>query len=141
MNMSLEVILDIMRCWCKNHPPAKPIEDPKSIRGIVLAKEPTLQANFNRAKGSISKSQFKKQPRFVQNPDNWGPRRRHGKRPLEFNSHNGHKSNDRKYSNERSRNSEGQTKHPKLEKIDNPEDINIDINDNVEDEAMDVNGE
>jgi tRNA (guanine26-N2/guanine27-N2)-dimethyltransferase len=71
------VIWDILRCWIKDHP-IKPV-DPNSYAGKLLAKEPQLQANFAKAKGSVSAAQQQGVTRFAQNPAFWGPKARHGK--------------------------------------------------------------
>ncbi|KAL5739265.1 hypothetical protein ACOSP7_028181 [Xanthoceras sorbifolium] len=74
----MDVIWDIMRCWVKNHPvKAQPSDQPGSV---ILAKEPTLQANFARAVASLSKAQAKKVARFLPNPErHWGPKLRAGR--------------------------------------------------------------
>ncbi|KAJ4707250.1 tRNA (guanine(26)-N(2))-dimethyltransferase [Melia azedarach] len=74
----MDVIWDIMRCWVKNHPvKAQPPDQPGSV---ILAKEPTLQANFARAVASLSKAQAKKVARFLPNPErHWGPKLRAGR--------------------------------------------------------------
>ncbi|XP_058070522.1 tRNA (guanine(26)-N(2))-dimethyltransferase 2 [Magnolia sinica] len=74
----MEVIWDIMRCWVKNHPvKAQPSDQSGSA---ILAKEPTLQANFTRAFASLSKAQAKKVARFLPNPErHWGPKVRAGR--------------------------------------------------------------
>ncbi|RWR88355.1 tRNA guanine26-N2-dimethyltransferase [Cinnamomum micranthum f. kanehirae] len=74
----MAAIWDIMRCWVKNHPvKAQP---PEQSGSVILAKEPTLQANFARAFASLSKSQAKKVARFLPNPEpHWGPKVRAGR--------------------------------------------------------------
>ncbi|KAK3212375.1 hypothetical protein Dsin_017081 [Dipteronia sinensis] len=74
----MDVIWDIMRCWVKNHPvKAQP---PDQSGSVILAKEPTLQANFARAVASLSKAQAKKVARFLPNPErHWGPKLRAGR--------------------------------------------------------------
>lgn len=74
----MDVIWDIMRCWVKNHPvKAQP---PDQSGSVILAKEPTLQANFARAFASLSKAQAKKVARFLPNPEpHWGPKIRAGR--------------------------------------------------------------
>ncbi|KAK1563484.1 hypothetical protein Q3G72_028126 [Acer saccharum] len=74
----MDVIWDIMRCWVKNHPvKAQPADQSGSV---ILAKEPTLQANFARAVASLSKAQAKKVARFLPNPErHWGPKLRAGR--------------------------------------------------------------
>lgn len=74
----MDVIWDIMRCWVKTHPvKAQPADQAGSV---ILAKEPTLQANFTRAVASLSKAQAKKVARFLPNPErHWGPKLRAGR--------------------------------------------------------------
>ncbi|XP_021905305.1 probable tRNA (guanine(26)-N(2))-dimethyltransferase 2 [Carica papaya] len=74
----MDVIWDIMRCWVKNHPvKAQPPDQPGSV---ILAKEPSLEANFARAVASLSKAQAKKIARFLPNPErHWGPKVRAGR--------------------------------------------------------------
>ncbi|XP_077211258.1 tRNA (guanine(26)-N(2))-dimethyltransferase 1-like [Tasmannia lanceolata] len=74
----MDVIWDIMRCWVKNHPvKAQP---PDQSGSVILAKDPTLQANFARAPASLSKAQAKKVARFLPNPErHWGPKVRAGR--------------------------------------------------------------
>ncbi|KAI3953687.1 hypothetical protein MKW98_017511 [Papaver atlanticum] len=74
----MDVIWDIMRCWVKNHPvKAQPADQSGTV---ILAKEPTLQANFARAVASLSKAQAKKVARFLPNPErHWGPKLRAGR--------------------------------------------------------------
>ena len=67
-----------MRCWVKQHPVR--ITDETSYHARILAQEPTLQANFG-GSGQISKFKGAGQARFVQNPEHWGPRPKHG-RPM-----------------------------------------------------------
>ena len=76
--MRVQVIWDIMRCWVKQHPVR--ITDESSYHARILAQEPTLQANFG-GSGQISKFKGAGKARFVQNPENWGPRPKHG-RPM-----------------------------------------------------------
>ncbi|KAF6140078.1 hypothetical protein GIB67_001819 [Kingdonia uniflora] len=74
----MDIIWDIMRCWVKTHPvKAQP---PEQSGSVILAKEPTLQANFARAVASLSKAQAKKVARFLPNPEkHWGPKLRAGR--------------------------------------------------------------
>lgn len=75
----MQVIWDIMRCWVKQHP-VKIAADDTSYRARILAQEPAMQADFS-GSGHMSKSKSSGKARFVQNPENWGPRPKHG-RPL-----------------------------------------------------------
>ena len=70
---------DIMRCWARDK--GKTAKDPDSYQAKILAQEPQIQANFTKASGVFSKARAAGKARFVQNPDNWGPRRKHG-RPM-----------------------------------------------------------
>ncbi len=49
------LVWDIMRCWVAEHPSRKPPE-PESYAGKLLAKEPTIKADFSRNHGAISAS-------------------------------------------------------------------------------------
>ncbi|PIA46067.1 hypothetical protein AQUCO_01600384v1 [Aquilegia coerulea] len=74
----MDVIWDIMRCWVKTHPVKAQASDQSG--SVILAKEPTLQANFARAVASLSKAQVKKVARFLPNPEkHWGPKLRAGR--------------------------------------------------------------
>mmetsp|Transcript_18216 Transcript_18216/g.47536 ORF Transcript_18216/g.47536 Transcript_18216/m.47536 type:complete len:515 (-) Transcript_18216:135-1679(-) len=76
----MSVIWDIMRCWVKDHP-VKP-QDPNSYCAKLLAKEPSLEADFSKASAALSKARLNNVPRYLPNPEeNWGPKTRHG-RPL-----------------------------------------------------------
>lgn len=75
----LQIVWDIMRCWAKKVG-TKP-KEPTSYQAKILAVEPTFQADFSKAEGHFSMARESKQPRFVQNPENWGPRPKHG-RPM-----------------------------------------------------------
>jgi hypothetical protein len=68
-----------MRCWVKKNP-AK-VLDPDSYQAKILAIEPKLDVSFASACGVMSKAKAERKPRFVKNPENWGPRPRHG-RPM-----------------------------------------------------------
>ncbi|KAF9590859.1 hypothetical protein IFM89_039138, partial [Coptis chinensis] len=71
----MSVIWDIMRYWVKNH--CVKDQAPDQSGSVILAKEPTLQANFARAVASLSKAQTKKMARFLPNPEkHWGLKRR-----------------------------------------------------------------
>jgi hypothetical protein len=77
--MGFQVIWDIMRCWVKQNPVR--ILDEESYQAKILAVEPSLQAKFSNATSSVSQARAERKPRFVQNPQNWGPRPKHG-RPM-----------------------------------------------------------
>jgi len=48
----------------------------------LLAKEPSLEADFSKASAALSKARLNNVPRYLPNPEeNWGPKTRHG-RPL-----------------------------------------------------------
>lgn len=48
----------------------------------LLAKEPSLTADFSKASAALSKARLNNVPRYLPNPEeNWGPKTRHG-RPL-----------------------------------------------------------
>ncbi|XP_057820427.1 tRNA (guanine(26)-N(2))-dimethyltransferase 2 isoform X2 [Cryptomeria japonica] len=75
----MDVIWDIMRCWVQLHPVKSQPSDQSG--SVILAKEPTLKANFTRAQFALSHAQCKKVPRFLPNPENyWGPKPRAGRR-------------------------------------------------------------
>ena len=74
------VIWDIMREWVKQHP----VQVQKgSYAATILEKDPKIKVSFTRAAGAVTydKKGKNKVPRFVLNPDNWGPKMRHG-RPM-----------------------------------------------------------
>ncbi|KAJ0261013.1 hypothetical protein HA466_0042170 [Hirschfeldia incana] len=74
----MEIIWDIMRCWVKNHPVKA--QSPEHPGSVILSKEPSLQADFSRHVGSLSKAQVKKVARFLPNPEkHWGPKIRAGR--------------------------------------------------------------
>lgn len=75
----LQIVWDIMRCWAKKVG-TKP-KAPESYQAKILAVEPSFEADFSKADGQFSKARESNQPRFVQNPENWGPRPKHG-RPM-----------------------------------------------------------
>jgi hypothetical protein len=68
-----------MRCWARQK--GTKAKDPESYQAKILAVEPKLNADFKKAAGVFSKAKAAGMARFVQNPDNWGPRRKHG-RPM-----------------------------------------------------------
>ena len=84
---SPQVVWDVMRCYCKLNPPLgskhrKSVEGQQDVAEMILAKEPTLQANFTasaelREKWRVRQEGFS---RFPYNPEaNWGPKGRAGK--------------------------------------------------------------
>lgn len=74
-----QVVWDIMRCWVAKNPVR--ITDKESYQAKILAVEPTIEVSFANAKGVMSRAKADRKARFVQNPENWGPRPKHG-RPL-----------------------------------------------------------
>ena len=81
-----EVVWDIMRCWVQKHPVKSSGKANSGSR--ILARAPTLQADFRYAKGSDTPSV----PRFLPNPeDNWGPKAIPGKRQRKREGHGGGK--------------------------------------------------
>mmetsp|Transcript_22938 Transcript_22938/g.63658 ORF Transcript_22938/g.63658 Transcript_22938/m.63658 type:complete len:234 (-) Transcript_22938:478-1179(-) len=74
----MSVIWDIMRCWIRDHPIKPHPED--SYAGRLLAKEPSIQADFSRSQKALSQAKVNKVARYLPNPEeNWGPKTRHGK--------------------------------------------------------------
>jgi len=73
-----EVMWDIMRCWVKKHPiHANQREKKGEVGYMILAKEPKLEANFNRPASLNLRQYEKKVPRFLPNPEAfWGPKAR-----------------------------------------------------------------
>ncbi|KAJ0967812.1 hypothetical protein J5N97_024729 [Dioscorea zingiberensis] len=75
----MNVIWDIMRCWVerqklKDQPSNQP-------RAAILSKEPTIQANFAKAIGAVSKAQASNIARFLPKPErNWGPKIKAGRK-------------------------------------------------------------
>lgn len=68
-----------MRCWAKKV--GTKVKDPESYQAKILAVQPTLQADFSNAAGQFSCARAANKPRFIDNPNNWGPRPKHG-RPM-----------------------------------------------------------
>ena len=68
-----------MRAWAKKV--GTKVTDETSYQAKILAVDPKIEVNFATAKGAISKAKADRKPRFVRNPENWGPRPKHG-RPL-----------------------------------------------------------
>lgn len=75
----LQVVWDIMRCWVKQHPVNMVHGD--AHQAFILAREPQLDANFSNSKKAFSQARADGKARFTMNPDNWGPRPKHG-RPM-----------------------------------------------------------
>lgn len=76
----MEVLWDIMRCWVKEHPIKNAEKYSSTPGGIILSKEPKIEANWSRVSGAMSSAKEKKIPRFVPNPsNNWGPMSRAGR--------------------------------------------------------------
>jgi hypothetical protein len=69
-----------MRCWARKQNIAS--RDETSYQAKILAQAPKLEADFSRAKGVLSEAKAKGEARFVQNPDHWGPQRKHGRPAL-----------------------------------------------------------
>jgi hypothetical protein len=76
---TVQVVWDIMRCWAQSQQVS--IREPDSFQAKILSVEPKLKASFSKVGGAFSKAKAKGEARFVQNPENWGPRPRHG-RPM-----------------------------------------------------------
>lgn len=79
------LIWDILRCWVKEHPVNVKAG---SYAEVLLSKEPTHIADFSRVSAAIiaDKKGKNKIARFVGNPENWGPKTKHGriiKEPVE----------------------------------------------------------
>lgn len=73
----MSVLWDILRCWIQEHP-VKPSKE-KTPGAAILAKEPTIKANFSRVYQAMSQAQLKGVSRFPENPEaNWGPMARAG---------------------------------------------------------------
>ncbi|KXZ45265.1 hypothetical protein GPECTOR_56g361 [Gonium pectorale] len=74
------VVWDVVRCWVrKNGVSAAAVRDPESYSAKLLAKEPSIEANFALVSSAITRRKEDKAPRFVQNPAYWGPKSRHGR--------------------------------------------------------------
>ncbi|KAK6097969.1 RNA methyltransferase tRNA(m5U54)methyltransferase [Batrachochytrium dendrobatidis] len=72
-----EVIWDIMRCWCKQHPPSEKNMSPNSPARTLLAIEPKIVANFEKHPKAIPDSRKYQLVRHQENPTaNWGPKAR-----------------------------------------------------------------
>ncbi|GJP46498.1 hypothetical protein CLOM_g5778 [Closterium sp. NIES-68] len=75
----LGLIWDVMRCWIRDHPVKSQGEG--SPADTILAKPPTIEANFAKAPKALSKAQQKGVARFVPNPEAyWGPKPRAGRK-------------------------------------------------------------
>jgi tRNA (guanine26-N2/guanine27-N2)-dimethyltransferase len=71
-------VWDIMRNWVKLHPVKE--TKPRSPAETLLAKEPTMTANFEVHAAANPKSRAKGVTRYPGNPPNWGPKSRARKR-------------------------------------------------------------
>jgi tRNA (guanine26-N2/guanine27-N2)-dimethyltransferase len=73
-----QVIWDILRAWCKEHPPPESTKKAKKedieTKQKILGVEPSIDVDFTVPKGLEER---KKAQRFPQNPEkNWGPKPR-----------------------------------------------------------------
>merc|ERR1712166_575836 len=78
----MEVVWDILRCYVKQNPLKKPSAE-NSPAARILAIEPKLEADFTKAKGSVTSAKATGVAKFLKNPEaNWGPgtRAKPGKR-------------------------------------------------------------
>ncbi|GLC42577.1 hypothetical protein PLESTB_001115800 [Pleodorina starrii] len=74
------VVWDVVRCWVRrNGVSAAAVKDPDSYSAKLLAKEPSIQANFSVVASAMARTKEDKTPRFVHNPAYWGPKARHGR--------------------------------------------------------------
>ena len=80
----MDFVWDVVRAWIDQHSAVKRIE-PDSYQEKLLSRPANPNINFNRAKGARKKEDA----RFLPNPPNWGPLRRHGKREQLFEGHVG----------------------------------------------------
>lgn len=76
----MQVMWDIMRCWAKKM--GTKSKEPESYQAKILAVEPTIKADFSKAPGQFSNARAANMPRFIENPENWGPRPKHGRAML-----------------------------------------------------------
>jgi hypothetical protein len=77
--VSLPTVRLIIRCWIRQHPVKGQPEN--SPVGRLLAKAPQHEADFSRNRDAQSAAKNEGAPRFVQNPEAWGPKKRAGKAP------------------------------------------------------------
>ncbi|KAJ1339821.1 N2,N2-dimethylguanosine tRNA methyltransferase [Batrachochytrium salamandrivorans] len=71
------IIWDIMRCWCKQHPPSEKNMSPNSPARKLLATEPKIVANFEKHPKATPDSYKYNLVRHQENPTaNWGPKAR-----------------------------------------------------------------
>jgi len=76
----MSVVWDIMRCWVKEHPVRAPKAGESTVGSRILAIQPSVVANFTRARGAFSRAQEEGVARFPANPEaNWGPKMRAGR--------------------------------------------------------------
>ncbi|KAL2912376.1 RNA methyltransferase tRNA(m5U54)methyltransferase [Polyrhizophydium stewartii] len=72
-----DVIWDILRCWCKQHPPSDKNMSPNSPARRLLAVEPRITANFEKHPKATPDSRKYQLVRYQENPTaNWGPKAR-----------------------------------------------------------------
>ena len=72
------VLWDILRCWVKEHPVK--VQAHKTPGEAILAKEPSVVANWTRVNGAFTKAQRDGVTRYPNNPsENWGPKARAGR--------------------------------------------------------------
>ncbi|KAF9052841.1 N2,N2-dimethylguanosine tRNA methyltransferase-domain-containing protein [Panaeolus papilionaceus] len=72
------VVLDIFRAWIKENPVRMDKISGTSPAQKLLAKEPTLIADFTRHPDTVGARETIKLVRYQDNPPNWGPKRRAG---------------------------------------------------------------
>ncbi|KAH6584004.1 hypothetical protein BASA61_007766 [Batrachochytrium salamandrivorans] len=71
------IIWDIMRCWCKQHPPSEKNMSPNSPARKLLATESKIVANFEKHPKATPDSYKYNLVRHQENPTaNWGPKAR-----------------------------------------------------------------
>ena len=73
-NAPRSVIYDVFRSWIKTHPVKMEKIAEHSPARVLLAKEPSFEANFKHHPQATTKSSTVKLVRYQQNPlPNWGP--------------------------------------------------------------------
>ncbi|KIK57785.1 hypothetical protein GYMLUDRAFT_45975 [Collybiopsis luxurians FD-317 M1] len=73
---SCQDIMDVFRSWVKTHPIKNVSETSPALR--LLAKDPRVEANFEKHPGCVTLSSKVKITRYQETPANWGP----GSRPV-----------------------------------------------------------